>query len=131
MRSWARSTTCSSFRGFELTFVHFESLVVHQYARSYCTFDLREVTIEELDVGRTNQEARIVATVDEERNWVDAHTKKVWPRTTLILAQPWSTYSRSALKRRLLCLHEAHCLGVAGAAARRRKPEYLEEPTIY
>lgn len=50
---------------------HFSSCVVRC---SYVEYDLQEVTIEELEVSRAVNEARIVATIDETRSWVDAKT---------------------------------------------------------
>lgn len=46
-------------------------------AGSYVEYDLQEVTIEELEVSRAVNEARIVATIDETRSWVDAKTGQV------------------------------------------------------
>jgi hypothetical protein len=48
--------------------------------------DLQEVTIEELEVSRPANEARIVAAIDESRAWVDAKTGQVGrPLRTLAL----------------------------------------------
>jgi hypothetical protein len=46
--------------------------------------DLQEVTIEELEVSRPANEARIVAAVDETRAWVDAKTGEV-PRPLYLM----------------------------------------------
>lgn len=46
----------------------------------YVECDLQEVTIEELEVSRPANEARIVAAIEETRAWVDAKTGQVGPR---------------------------------------------------
>lgn len=46
-------------------------------ARRFVECDLQEVTIEELEVSRPANEARIVAAVEETRAWVDAKTGEV------------------------------------------------------